>query len=150
MQVFDSRFVVPASLEAVSAFHFQPGILKVLTPPLMIMQVHRFEPLAEGSIAEFTMWMGPLPVYWRAVHSNVSPDGFTDTQVAGPMKFWQHTHRFSRIDDHHTEVHDHIEFEHWPGRRGLRSHLLFPQIGLKALFMIRGHITKREIRKSAR
>ena len=48
MTVFDFRFTVNAPLQAVSEFHFQPGILKTLTPPLMIMQVHRFDPLANG------------------------------------------------------------------------------------------------------
>lgn len=62
MPIFDYRFTVAAPLEAVSAFHFQTGILKAFTPPLMIMQVHRFDPLANGSIGEFTMWMGPIPV----------------------------------------------------------------------------------------
>ena len=105
MPIFEFRFTVSAPVEAVSAFHFQPGILKKLTPPLMIMQVHKFEPLAEGSIGEFTMWMGPIPVRWKAVHSDVSPAGFTDTQEAGPMKFWKHTHRFKAIDGSTTEVH---------------------------------------------
>ncbi|MCA9082776.1 MAG: hypothetical protein KDA81_01915 [Planctomycetaceae bacterium] len=147
MATFDHRFTVAASKEAVSAFHFEPGILKTLTPPLMIMQVHQFEPLAEGSVAEFTMWMGPLPVYWKALHSDVSVDGFTDTQVAGPMKSWVHRHRFTAVDSQTTEVHDHIEFEHHSGLRGLRSRLLFPPPGLKALFMIRAAITRREVRR---
>ena len=81
MPTFDYRFTVNAPLAAVSAFHFEPGILKTLTPPLMIMQVHRFDPLAEGSIGEFTMWMGPIPVHWKAEHSGVTSSGFTDTQV---------------------------------------------------------------------
>ena len=147
MPIFEFRFTVSATVEAVSAFHFQPGILKKLTPPLMIMQVHKFEPLAEGSIGEFTMWMGPIPVRWKAVHSDVSPAGFTDTQEAGPMKFWKHTHRFKAIDGSTTEVHEHIEFEHFSGWRGLWSRLLFPRPALLALFTIRKLITRREVAK---
>ena len=108
MPVFDFRFTVDAPLNAVSDFHFEPGILKTLTPPLMIMQVHRFDPLANGSIGEFTMWMGPIPVRWKAQHSEVSETSFTDTQVAGPMKSWVHCHTFSAIEDRVTEVHEHI------------------------------------------
>ncbi len=146
MPVFDYRFTVDASVEAVSAFHFEPGILKTLTPPLMIMQVHRFDPLADGSIGEFTMWMGPIPVYWKAEHSGVTSSGFTDTQVEGPMKLWVHTHRFNAIDADTTEVHEHIEFEHHSGLRGLWSRALFPRIGLVTLFTIRRWITRREVR----
>jgi ligand-binding SRPBCC domain-containing protein len=147
MPTFDYRFTVDAPVAAVSAFHFEPGILKTLTPPLMIMQVHRFDPLAEGSIGEFTMWMGPIPVRWKAEHSNVSETSFTDTQVAGPMKHWAHTHRFTAIDESITEVHEHIEYQHHSGLKGIWSRMLFPKPGLIALFTIRKMITRREVKK---
>jgi ligand-binding SRPBCC domain-containing protein len=145
MPVFESKFLVEAPVEDVAAFHFRPGILKTLTPPLMIMQVHQFEPLADGSVAEFTMWMGPIPVYWKAVHSGVTADSFTDTQVAGPMKQWVHTHRFIAVNDNQTEVRDSIEYSHFSGIRGLWSRLLFPQPALRILFAIRARITRREV-----
>ncbi|MEO2018517.1 MAG: cyclase [Fuerstiella sp.] len=147
MPVFDFRFTVDAPVQAVSAFHFEPGILKTLTPPLMLMRVHRFEPLAEKSISEFTMWMGPIPIRWRAVHSNVSASGFTDTQTSGPMKSWTHTHSFAATNETTTEVHEHIEFEHFGGLRGIRSRILFPRFALLALFTMRKLITRREIRQ---
>jgi ligand-binding SRPBCC domain-containing protein len=149
MPVFDYRFTVDAPVEAVSAFHFQTGILKVLTPPFMIMQVHRFDPLANGSIGEFTMWMGPIPVCWRAEHSEVSETGFTDTQTAGPMKFWRHTHRFIPMSSVITEVHEHIEFQHHRGLRGLWSRLLFPRPALIALFAYRCWVTRRAVTRMA-
>jgi ligand-binding SRPBCC domain-containing protein len=148
MPVFDFRFRVMAPVEAVSAFHFQTGILKALTPPLMIMQVHRFDPLANGSIGQFTMWMGPIPVRWTAEHSDVSSLGFTDTQIAGPMKSWKHTHRFTAIDANSSEVHEHIEFEHHRGIRGLWSRLLFPRAALYALFTYRSWVTRRAVRRT--
>ncbi len=147
MPVFDFRFTVAAPLEAVSAFHFQTGILKALTPPLMIMQVHRFDPLANGSIGEFTIWMGPIPVRWVAEHSEVSQTGFIDTQTHGPMKFWKHTHRFNRITADITEVHEHIEFAHHPGLRGLWSRILFPRAALITLFSYRRWATRRGVRR---
>jgi len=147
MPIFDYRFRVSAPVEAVSEFHFQTGILKALTPPLMIMQVHRFDPLADGSVGEFTMWMGPIPVRWVALHSNVSPTGFTDTQTSGPMKFWQHTHRFNVISSTETEVHEHIEYEHHSGLKGLWSRMLFPRPALFALFTWRAFVTRRAVRR---
>ena len=147
MPVFDYRFTVDATQEEVARFHFQPGILKTLTPPLMFMQVHEFEPLAEGSVAEFTLWPGPIPVRWRAVHSNVSSSGFTDTQVAGPMKHWAHTHTFTSLAGGQCEVHEHIEFEHFGGLKGLFSRLLFPRPALWMLFNFRRMITRREIKR---
>ena len=149
MPVFDYRFTVDAPVEAVSAFHFQTGILKVLTPPFMIMQIHRFDPLANGSIGEFTIWAGPIPVRWRAEHSEVSETGFTDTQTAGPMKFWKHTHRFIPMSSVITEVHEHIEFQHDRGLRGLWSRLLFPRPALVALFTYRCWVTRRAVMRTA-
>ena len=146
MPVFDYRFTVNAPCEAVSAFHFRTGILKALTPPMMIMQVHRFDPLANGSIGEFTICMGPIPVRWVAEHSDVSLTGFVDTQISGPMKLWKHTHRFNRVSPQVTEVHEHIEFEHHSGLRGIWSRMLFPRIALIVLFTYRRWATRRAVR----
>ena len=147
MSIFESRFQVAAPIEAVSAFHFQTGILQALTPPLMIMQVHRFDPLAEGSIGDFTIWMGPIPVRWKAVHENVTATGFFDIQVAGPMKSWRHCHRYVQVSENITEVHDRIEYEHDKGLRGLWSRLLFPTPALRMLFLYRAWATKRGVRR---
>ena len=143
MPVFEYQFTVDAPVKVVSQFHFQPNILQKLCPPLTWMQVHRFEPLADGSVAEFTMWLGPIPVRWQAVHSAVSAAGFTDTQVAGPMKRWVHTHSFTAISDHQSRVSEHIEFEHHRGPRGLWSRLLFPRPALLLLFWFRCQATRR-------
>lgn len=147
MPVFNFKFNVEAPLTAVSDFHFEPEILKTLTPPLMIMQVHQFEPLADGSVGEFTMWMGPIPVYWRAIHSGVSETGFTDTQAKGPLKSWVHSHLFTVVSETSTEVHEHIEFEHFGGLKGLWSRLLFPKPALFVLFHVRKWITRKEVAK---
>ena len=80
MPVFDYAFTVRAPLARVAEFHRDTRALQRLSPPPMFVQLHRLEPLAEGSVAEFTLWLGPLPLRWRAVHSNVDPlGGFTDT-----------------------------------------------------------------------
>ena len=81
MPEFRHSFTVDAPLAAVRAFHHDTGVLRQLTPLPIIARVHAFEPLADGSQAEFTLWFGPLPLRWQAVHSDVGPNGFTDTQV---------------------------------------------------------------------
>lgn len=144
MPVFESRFTVAVPVEFLTQFHFQPGILKRLTPPMTYMQVHRFDPLANGSVADFTIWMGPVPVHWVAEHSEVSATRFIDTHTAGPMKYWKHTHTLTAIDDNTSEVHDHIEYEHHTGLRGLWSRLLFPRIALFTLFRYRRWVTQRD------
>lgn len=142
MHTFDYRFTVNAPLEVVSAFHEDTRVLKKLTPFPIFAQVHRFEPLGEGSRADFTLWFGPLPVRWQAVHSEVSISGFTDTQVSGPLKAWRHTHRFEPLPDGRTQVREHIEYAHDSGGRGLLSRLLFAKPGLYLLFTARKFLTR--------
>lgn len=145
MQTFDYTFTVAAPLAAVSAFHHDTRILKLLTPPPMFVQLHAYEPLGEGSVATFTIWAGPIPLRWQAVHCNVGVNGFTDTQASGPLRFWRHTHRFTAVSPTLTQIHEHIEYAHHPGWRGLLTRLLFSQLGLQALFTARKWLTRRHV-----
>lgn len=145
MTTFEHRFVVKASVTDVARFHRAAEAFRRLVPPGMRLQIHLQEPLANDSINEFTMWMGPIPIYWKAVHSRVSPGGFSDTQVDGPMRSWVHCHTFERVSEQETAVVDRIEYEHHSGWRGIRSRLLFSKIGLRFLFAWRAWATRRGV-----
>jgi hypothetical protein len=80
MPTFDFTFTVNAPLADVREFHRDTSALKRLTPPPTIVQLHDVEPLGEGSVSRFTLWVGPLPLRWTAVHRDVSERGFTDVQ----------------------------------------------------------------------
>lgn len=148
MPVFDYTFTVRAPLRAVAAFHHDARALRQLSPPPVWVQLHRVEPLAEGSLAEFTLWVGPLPLRWRAVHSDVHPEhGFTDTQTAGPLRRWRHTHRFEAVDAQTTRVREHIDYEHAPGPAGWLTRLLFAPPALRGLFWFRSRVTRRALER---
>jgi ligand-binding SRPBCC domain-containing protein len=148
MPIFTYTFTVKAPLSAVSAFHHDTRILKKLTPPPLWVQIHQFEPLSDGAKAEFTLWFGPIPVRWTAVHSDVGPHGFTDTQLRGPLKAWRHTHRFTAVTPSPdtqaalTRVQETIQYEHHTGWRGLFSRLLFGRPALYLLFTARKLLTR--------
>jgi ligand-binding SRPBCC domain-containing protein len=147
MPIFQNRFRVDAPPEAVSFFHIDTRALKRLTPPPIFVQLHRVEPLAEGSQSEFTLWFGPLPVRWLAVHSQVNPDsGFVDTQARGPMKFWRHTHHWQPLDGASTQMTEQLEYEYYPGLRGLFTRLLFARPLLKLMFAYREWVIKRSVK----
>ena len=142
MSIYKHRMIINAPLDKVADFHKNTRILKLLTPPPVIVQFHKLEPLGENSIADFTMWLGPMPVRWIARHSQVDAlHGFTDTQITGPFKSWVHRHSFHPIDENHTEVVDEIQAE--PS-----SHLLwgsvsrFMWLNLSILFAHRERVTK--------
>jgi len=145
MPEFAHSFTVEAPVEAVADFHRDTRVLKQLTPLPIIARIHRFEPLADGSRAEFTLWFGPLPLRWEAVHSDVGPYGFTDTQVRGPLRAWQHRHRFTALGPARTRVDDHIIYSHHRGARGVLSRLLFARPGLLYLFTARRWLTRRGV-----
>ena len=107
MPIFHYEFEVAAPVEAVAAFHHDTRALRRLTPAYV--QLHRVDPLADGSISEFTVWFGPIPIRWRALHRDVGPNGFTDIQDAGPLDSWTHTHRFESSGAGSTRVTEHIE-----------------------------------------
>ena len=149
MRPFDFTFTVRAPLEAVADLHRDTQALRWLTPPPVWVQMHKIEPMAEGSISEFTLWFGFLPIRWTARHSNVDAEhGFTDTQVRGPMKQWVHTHNFSEVATGITRITEHIEYAHDSGGRGLLSRLLFTPIGLWFTFCYRRFVIRRRLEKS--
>jgi len=147
MPVFDYAFTVDAPPDAVRDFHRDTSALKRLTPPPTIVRLHSVEPLAEGSLSEFTLWVGPLPLRWKAVHRDVSDRGFTDVQASGPAARWEHTHRFVPLDDGRTEIQEHIEYEHRRGFWGLVTRILFSWPSLWFMFGYRRWVTRRALRR---
>jgi ligand-binding SRPBCC domain-containing protein len=142
MPVFDYSFTVAAPLAAVRDFHRDTSALKRLTPPPTFVQLHSIEPLAEGSVSRFTLWVGPLPLRWKAVHRGVTDRGFTDVQAEGPARMWEHTHSFVPLDERTTEIREHIEFEHKPGFWGVVTRILFSKPNLWAMFTYRALVTR--------
>ncbi len=147
MPIFNYDFKVNAPLQAVADFHEDTNALKVLNPPGIIVQLHRVEPMGEGSISEFTLWFGPFPIRWKAEHSDVSINGFTDTLVEGPAASWVHTHRYESISSDETQLFERIEYEHKPGFMGLVTRILFSPLNLKILFTYRQWATRNSIKK---
>ncbi len=147
MRTFEHRFRVAAPIEAVANFHSDTRALRILTPPPMLVRFNEVEPLAEGSRADFTLWAGPMPIRWVAVHSNVVRlEGFEDTQEQGPYDYWHHKHKFIALDDKSTAVVDEIEARFGKGiLNGLVSRFMW--LTLPLLFAYRGWRTKRELEK---
>jgi ligand-binding SRPBCC domain-containing protein len=147
MPVYDYSITVAAPLEPVRDFQRDSTDLRRLTPPPTIVQLHSIEPLAEGSISEFTLWVGPLPLRWRAVHRDVSERGFTDVQASGPAARWEHTHSFVPLADGRTEIREHIEYEHARGFWGLVTRVLFSWPSLWFMFGYRRWVTRRALER---
>lgn len=148
MPTFNYSFTVDAPLRAVSDFHHDTSALKKLTPPPTIVQLHDIEPLGEGSVSRFTLWVGPLPLRWKAVHRDVSERGFTDVQAEGPALRWEHTHTFTPLTPTSTQIKEHIEYEHRKGFWGILTRALFAKSNLYLMFTYRKLITRWNLRRA--
>jgi ligand-binding SRPBCC domain-containing protein len=147
MRIFEREFVVAAPLNKVAEFHRDARALRTLTPPPVFVQYHMVQPMREGSVADFTMWLGPIPVRWVAVHRDVDPEkGFTDAMMRGPFEAWVHQHRFEIIDANQTRIIDTVQA--LPGAHpfwGLISKLMWNN--LPFLFAYRSWRTRRILQK---
>ena len=140
---YQHRFRVRAPLASVAQFHSQAASMAAITPPPLIVRIHRAPAmLGSGDEMAFTLWAGPLPLRWTARIEDATPAGFTDRQVTGPFAAWQHRHSFERVSEAETDVVDEVtaELKHKPFW-GLIGGLMW--LGLPLLFAYRGWRTRR-------
>lgn len=145
MPKFRHEFQVNAPIQRVAEFHRSTQALKQLTPPPLFVKFNQLEPIGEGSRADFTLWLGPIPIHWVAVHSNVDPkEGFTDTQEEGPFQTWIHRHSFKQVTNDKTKIIDEIEGQ--PNNHpiwGLVSRFMW--LTLPILFSYRARQTRKAV-----
>ena len=149
MPLFHRITETSSPIEEVAALHRNPEILKELTPPWAPVNFHRIDPQTEGSIVEMTVWLGLIPVFWRAKHLDVHPvSGFSDIQEAGPFQRWKHQHKFQKLDENKSLIEDQIEAKFKIGWRGIISRLIW--LGLPSLFFYRHWKTKKLLLQSSK
>ena len=107
-----NKFQINAPLRQVAAFHRRSASMAAITPPPILVRVHAApEELNHGDQMAFTLWFGPVPIYWRASIQNASLNGFEDQQIDGPFRKWTHYHRFNALDENTTEVSDEVHLQ---------------------------------------
>lgn len=147
-QVFEHRSVIPATIGQVMAFHEDPAALKRLTPFPIIVQLHRDDrtSLTDGEL-EFTLWFGPLPVRWLALHEpGPVATSFVDRTLRGPVESWVHQHIFREVPGG-VELTDRITIAHRKGGVwGLFTRLFFGGLPLRFLFVYRHLRTRLGVR----
>lgn len=111
MAVADFRSVIPVPVEDLFAWHGRPGAFERLAPPWVGMRIVREGgSLRDGSVV-FDIEKGPFETRWEAsLGDYVENEQFVDEQVSGPFETWRHTHKFRRITDSTSEVHDSISY----------------------------------------
>ncbi len=147
MRHFEKTSTLPGTLDALLRFHQDPRALARLTPPPIVMQLHRDDrrSLTEGDI-EFSLWFGPIPIRWIARHEpGPTAHSFADSQIKGPLAYWRHEHLFCEADDG-VQLTDRITLAHRNGLPGLVTRLTFDGLPLRVLFAYRHWRTRRALK----
>ena len=121
-ELFVYRSLMPASADAVYAWHARPDALTKLTPPWESARVvERTGGIEQpGSRVKIQLRIGPLKQTWTAEHTEYQPGRmFRDVMVSGPFRSWQHTHLFIPETASSSWLEDRVKYEFplsWFGR----------------------------------
>ncbi len=102
---------VPVDIEEAFAFFADAWNLEAITPPWLrfrIVEAPRM--LGRGSLLRYRLRLFGLPIRWQTEIVDWRPPfEFTDVQIAGPYRRWEHTHRLHPVDGG-TEIRDHLVY----------------------------------------
>ena len=95
---------------------FDEDLFRFLKPPLLKLEVKRFDGCKKGDEIHLAIGLGPMSMKWVShITENSESDHenlFVDEGhiLPPPLNYWKHIHRVIRIDDNLTEIQDDIEF----------------------------------------
>lgn len=139
MKTFEHRSIIPATIDQMIAFHEDPRALSVLSMPPIIIQMHKRDWRSmRDALMDFTLWVGPIPAHWKAVHEpGVNDTSFRDRMVEGPMETWIHDHIMTPVTGG-VELIDRIQIAHRAsGFWSIFSRVFFDGLPLRILFIYR-------------
>jgi NADH dehydrogenase len=133
---------IPRPRDEVFAFFATPDNLARITPPSMRFEfVTADRRMREGLEIDYRLRpiLG-IPVGWRTrIDAYDPPWGFSDTQLRGPYRRWNHRHDFRTVDGG-TLMTDTIEYSLPFGILGDAVHRFLVRAELASIFRYRDHI----------
>lgn len=97
----DSSLLLAAPRQEVFPFFADARNLEELTPAFLRFRIDREpERMEEGAEIEYRLRVHGLPLRWRSrIVAWDPPRRFTDVQLRGPYRVWEHEHRFEALGD---------------------------------------------------
>ena len=108
---------------------FDLKLFKALKPPLMALDVVRFDGCNVGDEVHLNVGLGPFKTKWVSLitdnQENENETYFVDEgkHLPFPLKSWKHIHRVVKNDEEASEIQDNIEYS--TGNRALDV-LMYP------------------------
>jgi len=120
MPLFEATQFYPRPIDEVFSFLRSPAHLVAISPPdfhLRVVEGPELVELGSRVVLHGRRWGIPQRMV-SVITAFEPPLTFTDSQVEGPFRKWDHTHRFEAVAGG-TRVSDHIEYEPPGGLLGL-------------------------------
>jgi ligand-binding SRPBCC domain-containing protein len=110
-RVLERSLVVPVGIDEAFAFFADASNLEAITPPWLGFRIVEAPPrLERGSVLVYRLRLFGVPFRWQTEIAEWRPPfGFTDVQVAGPYRRWEHTHTLIPVDGG-TEIADRVVY----------------------------------------
>lgn len=102
---------VPVELERAFEFFADPHNLAEITPPWLHFRIVEVPKRARrGALIRYRLRIKGVPVRWLTEITEWRPPRtFTDVQLSGPYRLWEHTHRLTPRAGG-TEIFDHVRY----------------------------------------
>ncbi len=138
-----TRTRLEAPLEQTFEFFSRAENLGLITPADMQFRIDGTVPgINTGTIINYRMRVGPLPIRWRTRIARWEPDAcFVDSQERGPYRCWYHEHHF-RADGTETVMEDRVYYTPPFGLLGRIAHALFIRATLRGIFAHRRDVIR--------
>ena len=109
--VLERTQVVRRTPDEVFRFFSDAQNLEAITPAWLRFRILEApERLERGSLLHYRLRLFGVPIAWRTeIVAWSPPRAFTDVQLSGPYRLWEHTHRFTPVPGG-TEIYDHVRY----------------------------------------
>jgi ligand-binding SRPBCC domain-containing protein len=134
--ILSSSVVLRHSREELFEFFSDAFQLEQLTPPWLNFRILTPAPIhiRTGCLIDYTIRLRGIPIQWQTEISSWDPPySFTDRQIRGPYRLWEHLHTFETVPEG-TLASDEVRYR-VPGGRLINR--LFVQRDLVKIFTYR-------------
>ena len=149
---YNASQLLPINMDEAWKFFSSAKNLAVITPPELdfkILSTLDDKEIYEGMLIDYTVKpLFGIPVRWQTeIYKVNKPAAFTDRQLRGPYKVWEHTHRFFEKENG-VLMEDEVKYQLPFGIIGEAVNSILVQKKIKEIFDFRREILMKILKKN--